>query len=227
MTLRYGAHFLVLLVVLTLILFAAGAARAQYLYLDSNGDGLSYLREHANGNEALPEDFLNAAVLTLDVYFATDRNADGSAAECPSGGTMTMQAYQFILGSAGAGNLVATAWTDNMAFQEGGISAGDGTFATAGQEIWVGRNGAYGTDVPPGLHKLGTLSVTLQGPPALYFKTASGGNFPEAQTAFTSGCVDTNVLRLGTEIPLSSAFGIEIVDPVVPITWGKIKQRYR
>ena len=227
---RYNLFVLVsLLTPLLLVGISAMAplANAQYLYLDTNGDGLSFLREYANGNEAVPEDILTAGVLTVDVYIATDRNPDGSAAECPSGGTLTIQTYQFILGSAGAGNLVATGWTDNMGFQEGGIAAGDGTFATAGQEIWVGRNGAYGSDVPPGLYKLGTLSVAIQGTPTLHFKTGSSGNFPEAQTAFASGCLETNVLRLGMEIPLSSAFGIEIVDDVVPITWGKIKQRYK
>ena len=208
-------------------LAAAPVVEAQYLYLDSNGDGLSYLREYANGNNAVPLDVLYAAVLTIDVYIATDRNPDGSAAQCPSGGTLTIQTYQFILGFAGPGNLVATGWTDNMGFQEGGISAGDGTLATAGQEIWVGRNGAYGTDLPPGLYKVGTLSVSIQGTPALYFRTASSGSFPEAQTQFASGCAGTSVLRLGTEIPYSSAFGIDIPDPVVPTTWGKVKQHYR
>ena len=222
----YDPRWIISALVLLTGLAAAPVVEAQYLYLDANGDGLSFLREHANGNE-VPLDVLYAAVLTIDVYIATDRNPDGSAAQCPSGGTMTMQTYQFFLGSAGPGNLVATGWTDNMGFQEGGISAGDGTFATAGQEIWVGRSGAYGSDLPPGLYKLGTLSVTIQGTPALYFKTASGGNFPDAQTAFASGCAGTSVLRLGTEIPPSSAFGIEIPDPVVPITWGKIKQHYR
>lgn len=224
---RYTSHAFVLVVALASILFAVPAAHAQTLYLDTNGDGLSYLRESANGNEAPPVDCLTAGVLSVDVYFDTDRNPDGSAAQCPSGGTLTIAAYGFVLGWVGAGNVIATGWTDNMALQEGGISAGDGTFATAGQEIWVGRSGAYGTDITPGLYKAGTLSVTIQGTPTLYFKAASSGNFPDAQTGFASGCVDY-ALRLGTEIPLSSAFGsCEIADDVVPITWGKIKQHYR
>ena len=228
----YRYNLLVLVSLMTLLLLVgisamAPLANAQYLYLDANGDGLSSIREVENGNQTVPGDILYPAVLTVDVYVATDRNPDGSAAECPSGGTLTIQTYQFILGSAGPGNLVATGWIDNMSFQEGGISAGDGTFATAGQEIWVGRNGAYGGEVPPGLYKLGTLWVAIQGTPVLYFKTGSSGNFPEAQTAFASGCLETNVLRLGTEIPLSSAFGTEIADDVVPVTWGKIKQRYK
>ena len=221
---RYNAHLLVLVVAVSLILFAACTADAQYLWLDTNGDGLNWWREFQMGN-TVPGDCLNEKVTSIDVYLATDLNPDGTPATCMSGGTFTINSYQATFRFS-SGTLVFNGWTDAMGFNTPFITAGDGTFATNGSEAWVGRSGQA---KPPGTYRLGTLSVTVTGDPTLNFVT-SGTISPDAYTTFGSDCSGDTVpgmLFLGAEFPLSNAFGTCFKDPVLPTTWGKIKQTYR
>lgn len=212
------------------VFLTAMPASAQYLYLDATGDGLNYWREVSVENYAVVAECLDAASTSVDVYYVTNQNADGSAATCASGDTLNIGSYEFILGWSGSGIVTATGWTDNMGFTEPGIGGGDGTFTAAEQEIWVGRTGEFQA---PGLYKVGTLSITVVGLPYLFFKTASEGVFPQAQTLFGSDCPglqQDNKLRLGVDIPRGVAFPADCFGSTIGVqttTWGKIKQRYR
>lgn len=228
MTQRYNAHHLILVVALAELLISVHAAKAQTLYLDTNGDGLSGRLEILNGGYA-PEDCLTEQTTSVDVYFVTDKNPDGTTATCPtSDDALTISSYQVLLRQSEFGTVYPTGWTDNMGFETPSITVGDGTFATAGTETWVGRSG---NSLPPGKYKLGTLAVTVTGHPTLDFVTSStispGG---EAFTGFGSACggaYENGALALGGDFPTAVAFGTCHPDPVVPATWGKIKQRYR
>jgi hypothetical protein len=219
-----------ILVGTALVIFHATAspALAQYVFLDASGDGLNVWHQYSIGNAGVAGDCLHSGVTSLDVYYVTDKNANGSAATCAFGDTLNIGSYQFILETTGSGTVTATGWTDNMGFTASGIGGGDGTLATAGQEIWVGRAGEFQA---PGLYKVGSLSVTILGTPVLSFKSAST-NFPQAQTLFGSSCPglqQDNKIRLGVDIPLASAFpaACSFSIGVTATTWGKIKEQYR
>jgi hypothetical protein len=212
------------------VFLTAMPASAQYLYLDATGDGLNYWREVSVENYSVVADCLDAASTVVDVYYVTNQNADGSPASCDSGDSLKIGSYEFLLGWSGSGIVTATGWSDNMGFTQSGIGGGDGTFTTAGQEIWVGRTGEFQA---PGLYKVGTLSITVLGTPYLFFKSASDGTFPQAQTLFGSACPglqQDNKLRLGSDFPRGAAFPADCRGSTIGVqstTWGKIKQRYR
>jgi hypothetical protein len=207
-------------------------ARAQYVYLDVNGDGLNYEREISVGNQ-VPVDILNASVTAIDVWFVTNQSADGTAVECQQDPNLNLSivGYTAILRYTGSGTVTFNGWTDALGFNTGYITEGDGTFATAGTDAWFGR---YGTPpgFPPGAHKIGTVSVTVTGSPSVVFGTSSdiSGN---AETYFISQCQGArfdSTIRLGPAGPdydFQESFGILQTNPVVPTTWGKIKERYR
>jgi hypothetical protein len=230
MTKRYNEHRFIVVVALAHLLLAIPVARAQTLYLDTNGDGVSGRLDVLNGGHA-PEDCLTEQTTSVDVYFVTDKNPDGTTATCPtSGEAMTISSYQVVLRQSGSGAVYPTGWTDNMGFETPAITVGDGTFATAGTETWVGRSG---NPLPAGKYKLGTLAVTVTGYPALDFVTSSTiSPAGEAFTGFGSACGGAYVagaLAYGGDFPTSNGFGIVTCSPtpVLPTTWGKIKQQYR
>jgi hypothetical protein len=209
-------------------------AYGQYVYLDVNGDGLSFERENSVGNQ-VPVDVLNSSVTTIDVWFVTNQKADGSAVECPQGSELdlSLKGYQAILRSAGSGTVTFHGWTDALDFGIGSITAGDGTFATADTDAWFGRYGGPTDWLSSGAHKVGTVSVTVTGSPSVIFGTSSAisGN---AQTNFDSQCQGVlfdGVIRLGpegnTDYDFYESFGALEGSPVESTTWGKIKERYR
>lgn len=71
-------------------------AQGQYIYIDVNGDGLSYEREIANGNSDVAVDFLSPEVIAVDVWYVTNQNYDGTDATCAADPSknMTIQAYR-------------------------------------------------------------------------------------------------------------------------------------
>src|SRR6185295_5887899 len=83
---RYPASRRVFLC-LALVLALAAPASAQYIYVDTNGNGMSDVG-----------DALNASGPTnLDIWLDTFRNRDGSFAPCDQG----FLSYEFILHAAG------------------------------------------------------------------------------------------------------------------------------
>ncbi len=209
-----------LLLAATAVLLVGAPAYSQFVFLDTNGDGVNSFTD-----TQLLDDVLLPGPNSVDVYFVTDQNRNGSAAVCASAEPFTISSYEFTLRSSGSGSLVYNGWTDNLGFPFPIITAGDGTFAAAGTDCWVGR-GANPPGLAPGKYKLGTLSVTVTGSPVLSFVTLSTID-PNAQTAFGSAC-DGNqfdsTIRLGDDF--QDNLGTEPKVPVITTTWGKIKQTY-
>ena len=113
-------HLLIAAIVAAL---AAGApARAQYIFLDVNGDGVNSQTEGA-----LAADELGPSVTSVDVYYVTDKNRDGSDAVCAtSTDPFSMISYEFTLHASGEGAVTYGAWTDNVGFGYGLVNCGDG-----------------------------------------------------------------------------------------------------
>ncbi len=135
-----------LLVFSLLVLLAlAGSARAQYMWLDSNGDGI---------NDAT--DVLNPVGVptTVDVYLDTAHNKDGSAAICDTGdGAMYIWNYNVCVkltnGTASFGgflNYLKSALTTHGADSTSTVYA-------------HGWGGSFLN--PPGIYHLASFTVTL------------------------------------------------------------------
>ena len=201
----------------------------QTLYIDSNGDGLNWILELQNGHVDLPVDCVTEQTSSIDVYLATDKNPDGSAAPCAgSAQPMTINSYQVILrlDAWAGGHVVANGWTDAMGYTTPNITMGDGSFYASGTDVWVGRTGE---SKPGGTYKLGTLSITAAGSSTIYMATSTA-IAGDAVTGFGSACsgsYEPGLLLLGGDFPAANAFSTCYPDPVLPTTWGKIKQRYR
>lgn len=211
----------------------AGPAYSQYVYLDVDGDGLNYDREVQNGNLGAGSDALSAGTTAIDVWFVTNEMADGSAAVCDEDPSrlLSLGSYEAVLRYTGTGTVTFNGWNDALGFAIGIITAGDGTFATAGADTWFGRGGNP-PGLAPGTYKAGTISVTVTGTPTVIFGTSSSisGN---AQTAFGSNCDGArfdNTIRLGPQgdpdYDFFQSFGTTAPTPVVKSTWGKIKTLY-
>jgi len=201
-------------------LFIGAPAYSQYIFLDSNGDGVN-----SHTNPSLPDDILNPSITSADVYIVTDKNRNGSDAVCSSAEPFTINQYEFLLHSDPPGSIAFNSWTDNMGFTVGLALCGDGKVCKAGGDVWVALGS--GTQLAPGKYKLGTLGITVAGTPALDFLTSSTLN-ANAQTAFGSNCDGANfdsLIRLGLDFSDSDGIGERI--PVTATTWGKIKSRYR
>jgi hypothetical protein len=210
------------------VMACAGPAYSQHVYLDVNGDGLNFDREASVGN-TVPTDVLNDGVTAIDVYFVTNLNGDGSAATCESGELFTLGSYEAVLRYVGSGTVTFNGWTDALGFGVPIVTAGDGTFSTAGTDTWFGRGGNP-PGLAPGTYKVGTISVTVTGTPQVIFGTESSisGN---AQTAFGSACDGArfdSTIRLGTgpDFDFTSNFGTSGQTDVKKTTWGKIKTLY-
>jgi len=218
-----------LLLAVVAVVAVVAPAYSQTGYLDVNGDGLNSLLEKANGNNAAPDDVLNSSVTSVDVYYDTNHNPDGSVAVCPQDASLTMDMfdYEALVRASGSGSVVFNGWTDATGFTIGLITIGDHFFATVGQDAWVGRGSS--SSLPLGKHKLGTFSVAVTGTPKMDIVTSSTMD-GSAQSAFGSHCFGLlfdGQMRLGTtDFPLDHAFGTESPVPVVPTTWGKIKTLY-
>jgi hypothetical protein len=136
-----------------------------------------------------------------------------------------MFSYEATVRASGSGSVTFNGWTDLMGWAIGIITIGDHTFATAGTDAWFGRGNQ---NAVMGKQKVGTLSIAVTGSPKLDFVTSSTID-GSAQTAFGGHCYGPlfdNTNRLGEQYPTSNAFGTEAPVPVVPTTWGKIKNLY-
>jgi hypothetical protein len=206
------------------ILAAAPPAGAQYVYLDLNGDGV-----------CTASDVSTSATTSVDIYFDTDHNADGSTVTCPqdAGSPMDMFSYEFILHASGPGIVTYGTYTDNMHnVVPGGFSVAFGE--TKGGADY--HNGFGGTNeyVTSGRHKVGTLAIAVRGTPYLFIAASSplNANFI---TAFGSECFgvgfnDTITLGSASDVGVTADFsdncGTGFVSPVRATTWGAIKAAY-
>jgi hypothetical protein len=222
MLLSYNAHRLVPAVVLLSILIADRTADAQYLYIDTTGDGLNYYHEVSIGHGDAPADCLYPGVTDVDVYLVTNANADGTVPECSTGQAYSISSYELLFHGFGA--VVSTGWTDAMGFDTSGLVGDSDGFVASGLDAWVGRMGASQV---PGTYKLGTLHIVVTGSASLAIVVESS-SFPTGSTSFASACPGNqldNTIRFGDDF--ATAYPACYPDPVLTTTWGKIKQHYR
>jgi len=220
---------LLLLAVVAVVVMSA-PAHAQYLFLDTNGDGRNsnnpiWYPPNPPPDPPIEPDALTSAVTSIDIYLVTDQNRDGTAATCSTGETFQINSYEFILQQTGFGGSVTYgAWTDNMGYTNGGVLCGDNVTCQGAGDIWVGKYKF--TYDPPGRYKLGSLAITVTGQPKLDF-SASSTIHALAETAFGSSCSGSqgdHTIRLG--IDFCCADGTAAPVPVTSTTWGKIKSLY-
>jgi hypothetical protein len=195
-------------------------AYSQHVFLDVDGDGLSSTAGQG-GNDAL-----TTATTSVDVYFVTDTNRDGSAAVCStSPDPFSIISYEFTLLSSGTGTVSYGAWTDNMGFTVKLTPPTCTPYCSSGPAAWIAMGGAVAA--APGKYKVGTLAITVSGSPRIDVLPGHDPLSPVSQTAFGSHCLGgdfDNTIKLGSDF--FDADGTDSATPVVPTTWGKIKELY-
>jgi len=216
-----------LLLAVVVVMMVGAPAHGQYLFLDTNGDGKNSTNPNDNppAPPPNPSDVLTSTVTSIDVYFVTDKNPDGTAAVCQTGETFQINSYEFILQQSGNGSVAYGAWTDNMGYANGGVLCGDNIVCKGAGDIWVGKYKF--TYDPPGRYKVGSLAITVTGNPKLDFSSTTTLH-PLAGTSFGSSCSGSqgdHTIRLGPDI--TYAYGTAAPFPVTSTTWGKIKKAYQ
>jgi len=175
---------------LALILLAP-ASNAQYMYLDSNGDGV-----HSAA------DVLHAVGPTvIDIWLDIGHNRDGSVATCKAVATEPLNMFAYVVDlTATSGTVTYSAYT-NRTQEMGPVSSPrppDGTNFSTGPFFTAGT-----AVLPPGKYLLGTLTVfAASGTPSI--QIVPGGDFSVFgdRTAFGSQCDGTdfpNTIALGTD----------------------------
>ncbi|MBI4364689.1 MAG: hypothetical protein HY568_04595, partial [Candidatus Latescibacteria bacterium] len=174
-------------VLLAVLLAASFASRssAQYIYLDSNGDGYS-----TTADQLAP-----TGTTTFAVWLRTDANRDGSRGLCFSDdGELTFRSYEIVL-HARDGTVTWSAFSNGIAeFTDALGTQSDGADYRTGF--------AGSAELPPGAYLLGTIDVgAVSGTPSLEF-AATTPLGPTFRTAFGSACSGTDFdhfLKLGLD----------------------------
>src|SRR2546426_7594492 len=143
---RFPLRFVLLALLLTLPL--AVPASAQYMYLDSNGNGLPDAGDKLNAN---------GTATTVDVYVRTNMNRDGSAATCDADAASPLSFNSYVVNLRASGGTVTYSGFVNR----------QTTFTTGFGEINTGngdyKNG-FGQQTPlsPGQYRMCTVTITGQ-----------------------------------------------------------------
>jgi len=206
------------------LMAVSAPAYAQYMFLDTNGDGKNSTNTVNPAHAGGASDLLSSSVHSVDVYVVTDQNQDGSPAVCQTGETFQINSYEFVLRQSGTGSVAYGAWTDNMGYANGGVLCGDNVTCQGGGDIWAGKYKF--TYDPPGRYKVGSLAITVTGQPKLDFAVSSTLH-SLAETAFGSSCSGIqgdHTIRLGMDFCCADGTASPI--PVTSTTWGKIKSLY-
>jgi hypothetical protein len=156
------------------VLFAA-PAQAQYMYLDSNGDGIHTVDDRMN--KSLPT--------TIDVWVVTDSNRDGTPGVCDFGpGAMDISSYEFVLQSVGG----TVTWGPMSNFiAPFAINLARDSRDTTGTVFYHNGWGSSNSQ-PTGLYKLASLTATVAtGSPRIDIVTRHNIN-RTGRTTFGSGC---------------------------------------
>ena len=131
---------------------AAPAARAQYMFLDANGDAVHDSTDRMN----------KITLTTLDLWLDTDSNRDGSPATCTfGGGALDLSSYEVVLQAVG-GTISWGPMTNRMANMAVNFArnANDTTGTVYYHNGWGSSSGGAGI-YPPGLYRLATLVATV------------------------------------------------------------------
>jgi hypothetical protein len=210
----------------------AGTSQAQYIWMDSNGDGVFTAADRMKPN---------GTPTTVDVWLNTDHNRDGSLATCDTadGNLDTWNSYAVHINAIN-GTATFTNFTNEQASFTIGCSATGGIYFQTDGSAEMTACAATGAQTPNGgvNQKLFTMTVTgVSGTPALEFVPQN--NLDAASfTSFGTPCMgnDTdNTYKLG---PLPGGAGPgDFLDadglpaaagtPVTETTWGKIKSLYK
>ena len=198
---------------LGLLLLAAVPAAAQCVFLDVNGDGRCGL-----------EDVLRPGVASVDVWFETDRNADGSPVTCAVDPehALTMHSYEFILRAWGNGTVAYGAWIPGPAVAGFQVDLGSGSGGTDVHVVFGAMRG-----LEPGRYRVGTLRLTITGNPRLTFASSSPLD-REYLTSFGSECPGSDydaTVKLGRDFTDSCGTAPAAASPST--AWQTIRSLYR
>lgn len=199
-------HSLLLVAVVALVAFAA-PAHSQYMFIDTNNDGV------CDSN-----DTLTPSSTSVDIWLKTNMNKDGSPATCAvSSAQLTINSYEFFVRSTGS--MTLGAWSDAMSYPG---SFGD---FTAGTDAYHGRSGPQ---LAPGTYKLGSLAISGVSAGATLSIVAASSVNPPGYTSFGSLCEGNdldNTMKLGSD--WNDVCGTASPTPITSTTWGHIKSIYK
>jgi len=158
-------------------------ASAQYMFLDTDGDGLW------SSADTLSYPGAN----NIDVWVVTNLNRDGSEGSCGGVGDLSILSYGFILRASGAGVI----WESYQNAQSSmTVKLGE---ASGGTEFYRAYGGLG--SLPPGQYLLGTIVANIVSPTVaiqIVPDTPLGG----FATSFGSSCTgldNNNTLKLGSD----------------------------
>lgn len=178
-------HSIALALFAVTFLISPHAARAQYMYLDANGDGVRTAADQMNAN---------GVATTVDVWVKTNLNRDGSPGACSTAdGPLTLNSY--VVNLAATGGTVTYTGIINQRPEAGSAIR---PFASNTTEMTVGWGGAVSN--PPGAYRLLTVTITgTSGAPSIAIVRGSGLQAADV-TSFGSQCSGNdfdNTLKLG------------------------------
>lgn len=178
-------RILVFAIMLAVAVTAPNVVKAQYMYLDANGDGINTASDRLNA----------VGSTTLDVWLNTNHAANGTPVSCTSGAApLTLNSYEIVLRASGGG-ITWGSFGNNQPLMTTNLG-----LASSLEEYHNGYAGS--TYLSAGLYKLATLSVSIaSGSPAIHFSTTSALSSTYA-TLFGSECPGVNFdnsLRLGLD----------------------------
>jgi hypothetical protein len=179
---------------------------AQYMYLDSNGDGI-----HTAADVLAP-----SGPTAVRVWLRTDTNRDGTPAVCSTGEELTINSYEVIVRATNG----TVAW-DSLTNAIPEFTIDYGTMA-AGSDAHVSF--LSGVLLPPGTYHLANIQVSVvSGTPGIEIASSTPIS-PVYGTTFGSRCSGLdfdNTLKLGSDwfdadgIPFGGvANAAPILDPV-------------
>jgi hypothetical protein len=194
---------------------AATPAFAQYMYLDTNNDGV------CNAS-----DVLSSSTTSVDVWVDTNHDKFGNVLTCPDGAnTFSLLGYELILSWSGSGSLTYGTFTNLMAGMNNlSQAAGGNDYYTT----WVTLTAFPESSSP---FKVASIGVTVTGTPVLTLATSTS-LAPVDRTSFGSLCTTVapgheaeNQWILGTDF--FDVCGTSTLTPTTPTTWGAIKNLYK
>jgi hypothetical protein len=206
-----------LLIGLIAAFVTAVPAAAQYIYFDTNNDGINTWADSLNAS----------GPTTVDVWIDTGLNDDGSPGFCGQAG---FSSYEVLLQATG-GTMTWGTWNPVL----GSVNAFNASNTTDFHTAYHNNNsGGMASNTPLGRYKIGTFSMTpASGSPCVGFGTTSALS-PRFATSYGSGCLGSkhdHTPRLGRDwahsavvplnpsaAPILTAPGIVVpkyLDPVV------------